>query len=411
MVAEEVVEPLLDYLQKDGDVDRVQAAGSYRRRKETVGDIDLVASSQNGVEVIQHFVEYEDVDEIVSQGETRSTVKLRAGLQVDLRVVASESYGAALLYLTGSKAHNIQLRNMALDQDWKINEYGVFEWKERLAGETEAEIYGLFDLPLIPPELRENRGEIGAAEAGDLPELITLEDLRGDLQMHTTASDGHASLEEMVDKAKELGHAYIAITDHSQHIGIVHGQDPEDLAEQIERIDQLNDQLDGLRVLKSVEVDILKDGSLALPDDILARLDLRVCSVHSNFGLSREAQTERIIRAMDNPYFNILAHPTGRRLDGRAPMDLDMERLMSAALERGCFLEINAHPSRLDLNDVHSKLAKEMGLKLVISTDAHRPSELAYLRYGLNQARRGWLSREDVLNTRSWEELADLLKR
>jgi DNA polymerase (family 10) len=411
VVAEQVAEPLAGYLRGIEGVDRVTVAGSYRRREETVGDLDILATGDDGAGIIQRFVEYEDVDEIVSQGETRSTVLLRSGLQVDLRVVASESYGAALLYFTGSKAHNIKLRNMALDRGWKINEYGVFEGQDRIAGESEEEIYALFDLPLIPPELREERGEIEAAREDALPDLITLDDIRGDLHMHTESSDGHATLEAMARAAQDIGYEYVVITDHSTYIAVTQGLDAEGVAAQIDAIDRLNEELDDLVVLKGIEVDILEDGSLDLPDDSLARLDLTVCSVHSKFDLSRQEQTERIIRAMDNPYFNILAHPTGRLIGRRAPYDVDMERVMEAALERGCFLEVNAHPERLDLNDVYAKMAKELGLKLVISTDAHRESDLSYMRYGVGQARRGWLEAQDVLNTRSLSDLRSLLKR
>ena len=410
-VAEELTEPLVGYLREIEGIQRVIVAGSYRRRKETVGDLDILATGRDSGHIIDRFVAYEDVAEVVSQGETRSTVMLRTGLQVDLRVVADESYGAALLYFTGSKAHNITLRNMALDQDLKINEYGVFQDEARVAGETEAEIYGLFDLPYIVPELREDRGEIEAAREGNLPQLVALEDIQGDLQMHTDASDGHNTLEEMARAAKRRGYAYIAITDHSTHVAVTQGLDAEALARRVDEIDRLNDELDGIRILKGIEVDILKDGSLDLPDEALEKLDLVIGSVHVNFDLSREKQTERIIRAMDNPHFNILAHPTGRKIGERDPYEVDVERLMEAALERGCFLEINASPKRLDLDDVYCKMAKEMGLKLSISTDAHRVSELAYMRFGVGQARRGWLEPGDVLNTRPWEDLRELLER
>jgi DNA polymerase (family 10) len=411
MVAEQIVEPLVDYLREGGRVENVIVAGSYRRRKETVGDLDILATSEKGAKAIERFVEYEDVEEVISEGETRSTVLLRSGMQVDLRVVPRDSYGAALLYFTGSKSHNIALRNMALEQDLKINEYGVFEGEDQIAGETEEEIYGIFDLPYIPPELRENRGELEAALEGQLPRMITLEDLRGDLQSHTKASDGKASLKEMAQAAQDRGYEYFAITDHSKYVAVTQGLDAEGLAQQVEEIDRLNGQLDGIVLLKGVEVDILEDGSLDLPDDILKELDLTICSIHSKFDLSREKQTERIIRAMDNPYFNILAHPTGRLIGERAPYDVDMERVMEAAQERGCFLEVNAQPDRLDINDVHCKMAKEMGLKIAISTDAHSVNELDYLHFGVGQARRGWLEAEDVLNTRSWKELKKLLKR
>jgi DNA polymerase (family X) len=389
----------------------VEAAGSYRRRKETVGDLDILATGEDGKRIIERFVEYEDVEEVVSQGETRSTVRLRRGLQVDLRVVAQESYGAALLYFTGSKAHNIALRNMALDRDWKVNEYGVFEDEERIAGETEEAIYDLLDLAYVMPELREDRGEIQAAQEGALPQLVSLDDLRGDLQSHTKASDGHGTLREMAEAAQELGYEYLAITDHSKYVGVTQGLDAEELAEQIDEIDRLNEELEGFRLLKSIEVDILKDGSLDLPDGILEKLDLRICSIHSHFDLSRDEQTARILRAMDNPNFNILAHPTGRRLQERRPYGVDMDRLLEGALERGCFLELNAQPDRLDLDDVYCKMAKEMGVKLSLATDAHRPVELEYMRFGVGQARRGWLEPDDVLNTRSWADLKELLKR
>lgn len=409
--ARQVVEPLLDYMRSGESIERVAAAGSYRRRKQTVGDIDIVACSPAGKQVVDHFVNYEDVDGVQSQGETRSTVTLRTGLQVDLRVVAGESYGAALLYLTGSRAHNLHLRRMALDQNLKINEYGVFDGDQRLAGETEEQIFDIFDMPYIEPELREDRGEIKAALDGELPELVALDDLRGDLQAHTTASDGHASLERMAEVAQEHGYEYLAITDHSAYLGITQGLDADHLARQIDAIDQLNESLEGFRLLKSVEVDILEDGSLALPDEILRRLDLCLGSIHSKFDLPRQKQTERILRAMDNPYFNILAHPTGRLINERRPYNLDLERVMQAALERGCYLEVNASPQRLDLDDSACKRAKEMGLKVSVSTDAHRISHLDNMRFGVGQARRGWLSPGDVLNTRPWDELHKLLER
>jgi len=416
-VAEERVEPLLDFLRSLSDVERAEAAGSYRRKKETVGDLDILAISDKGEEVIAHFVDYEDVERVVSQGETRSTVVFRAGLHVDLRVVEEESYGAALLYFTGSKQHNITLRNMALDRGWKINEYGVWEADDeaaeqsQIAGETEEEIYGLFELPWIAPELREDRGEVKAAQEGELPRLIRPEDIRGDLQMHTTASDGRGSLEEMARAARELGYDYLAITDHSGYLGVTQGLEADELARRIEEIDRLNEKLDDIIVLTSVEVDVLEDGALDLPDDVLEKLDLVVFAVHSHFDLPGEQQTERIIRAMDNPNCNILAHPTGRQIGKRPAYDVDVARLMDAALERGCFLEVNAQPDRLDVDDVYCKMAKERGLKLAISTDAHGAEELRFMRYGVEQARRGWLELDDVLNTRRWDDLKALLAR
>ncbi|MFO7743269.1 MAG: DNA polymerase/3'-5' exonuclease PolX [Anaerolineae bacterium] len=416
-VAEERVEPLLEFLRSLDAVERVEAAGSYRRKKGTVGDLDILATSEAGEAVISRFVEYEDVEEIVSQGETRSTVVFRSGLHVDLRVVEERSYGAALLYFTGSKAHNIVLRNMALDRGWKINEYGVWDTtgeaaeEEQIAGESEEEMYALLDLPWIAPELREDRGEVEAARKGRLPDLITLDDVRGDLQCHTTASDGRASLEEMARAAQALGREYLAITDHSAYIGVTQGLDAEELERRMDEIDQLNERMEDIVLLKSVEVDIMEDGSLDLPDRVLEKLDLVTVAVHSHFDLPAEEQTERLIGAMDNPTCNILAHPTGRQIGKRPGYAIDLDRLMDAALERGCFMEINAQPDRLDLDDVASQMARERGLKLAISTDAHSTEELAFMRFGVYQGRRGWLEPEDVLNTRSWDDLKDLIAR
>ncbi|MBD3305383.1 DNA polymerase/3'-5' exonuclease PolX [candidate division KSB3 bacterium] len=411
MTAEEIVSPLREYVQAAKGVEEVVVAGSYRRRKETIGDIDMLVTGETGEDIIQHFIAYEDVEEVISEGSTRSTVRLRSGLHVDLRVVPQKSYGAALLYFTGSKAHNVHLRTIAQEHDLKINEYGVFQGDQQVVGVTEAEIYAHFDLRAIPPELREDRGEIEAAAEGTLPTLVTLEDIRGDLQMHTTASDGTASLKEMAQAARDLGYAYIAITDHSPRVSVAQGLNVSRLEQLCETIDQFNAENSDFRVLKSAEVDILKDGSLDYPDDVLKKLDLAVCSIHSYFNLSRDQQTERILRAMDNPYFSILAHPTGRLIGKREPYELDLERVMEAALERGCFLELNANPERLDLNDVQCKMAKDMGLNVVISTDAHRPDGLHDMRFGIAQARRGWLEAGDVINTRPLNDLQKLLTR
>jgi DNA polymerase (family 10) len=411
MVAEQAAQPLISYLRQTEGVQNAVVAGSYRRRKETVGDLDILVTGSSAGLVMERFVHYEDVDRVVSQGDTRSTVILRSGLQVDLRAVADESYGAALLYFTGSKAHGIALRNMALHRGLKINEYGMFRDEKRVGGETEEQMYGLLQLPYIPPELREDRGEIEAAQEGKLPELVSLEDIRGDLQVHTGASDGRGTIRDIAARAQQRGYQYVAITDHSKYMGITHGLGGEDVFSQVEEIDRLNERLEGITVLKGLEVDILEDGSLALPDEVLSRLDLTICSVHVKLDLPREKQTERIIRAMDNPYFSILAHPTGRLIGERRASDLDMERIIEAALERGCFLEVNAQPDRLDLSDVHVKMAKEMGLKLAISTDAHNVDQLDYMRYGVGQARRGWLEPDEVLNTRDLDQLRTLLKR
>ena len=411
MVAEQIALPLLDYLKAAKGVMQAIIAGSYRRRKDTVGDLDILVTAKRGSDVMKRFAAYDEVGEVVSQGTTRSTVILRSGLQVDLRVVPEASYGAALHYFTGSKDHNIAIRTLALKKGLKVNEYGVFKGKERIAGKTEKEVYALFGLPYIAPELRENHGEIEAARRKRLPKLVTLADIRGDLHAHTKATDGRYTAEEMALAAKARGYDYLAICDHSKHVTIAKGLDAKRLAKQIDEIDRINDQLKGIRLLKSTEVDILDDGTLDLPDSILKELDLRVCAVHYQFGLSAEKQTERIVRAMDNRYFNILAHPTGRLMGEREAYAVDMHKLMEAALDRGCFLEINAQPERMDLNDLHCRMAKDIGLKLAISTDAHTTANLDFMRFGIDQARRGWLEADDVLNTRSWQELSKLFAR
>ncbi len=410
VVAEEIANSLLNYLKKSKGVKDLIVAGSYRRRKETVGDLDILAATAKDSDIMDRFVEYEDTEKVLSKGMTRSTILLRTGIHVDLRVVPEVSYGAALHYFTGSKAHNIAVRTLGVRKNLKINEYGVFKGDRRIAGRTEEEVYSQVGLPFIEPELREDMGELEAAMRGQLPKLVTLKDIRGDLHVHTKLTDGRNTLEEMADAAKKKGYHYLGITEHSRHVTVARGLKPEAVAKRIKEIDGFNKK-SGVLILKSIELDILDDGSLDLPDDILKELDLTVCAVHYKFNLPREKQTERIIRAMDNPYFNILAHPTGRLITERKPYEVDMERVMKAAKERGCFMELNAHPDRLDLLDTDCKMAKDMGLKVAISTDAHSISDLDFMRFGIGQARRGWLEADDVLNTRNWEEIKKLLKR
>jgi len=360
---------------------------------------------------MERFVAHEEVAEVVSRGDTRSTVLLRSGLQVDLRVVPEASYGAALHYFTGSQAHNIAVRKRGVERGYKINEYGVYQGETVIAGAAEEEVFAAVDLPWIPPELREDRGEIAAAEAGELPTLVTEADIRGDLHCHTRATDGADTMEAMADAARDRGYAYLAVTDHSRRVAMAHGLDEKRLREQLAAIDRLNDDLDGITLLKGIEVDILENGSLDLPDAVLAELDLTVCSVHYRFDLSRAKQTERILKAMDNPHFRILGHPTGRLLGERAPYAVDMERLVDGAVARGCILEVNAQPSRLDLRDVDCQLACERGAKLAISTDAHNAHNLALMRFGVDQARRGWVRPADVINTRDLAGLRQALQR
>lgn len=407
--AAQYAEALVAWLRGARGVVSVDVAGSFRRCRETVGDLDILVVAETGSDAMRRFAAYDEVAEVLAEGTTRASVVLKSGLQVDLRVVAPQSRGAALCYFTGSKAHNIALRKIAQEKGLKLNEYGVFAGKRQVAGASEEEVYAALGLAWIPPELREDRGEIAAARAGRLPRLVELADLKGDLHAHTRATDGHDSLEEMAQAARALGFVYLAITEHSRRLAMAHGLDPRRLAEQCDAIDRLNERLDGIVLLKGIEVDILEDGSLDLPDSALGRLDLVVGAVHSRFDLPRARQTERILRAMDHSYFTLLAHPTGRMLEEREPYDVDMLRIIRHARQRGCFLELNAHPERLDLLDIHCRMAQEEGVLVAINSDAHARADFANLRFGVGQARRGWLAAQDVLNTRPLAELRKLL--
>ena len=409
--AEQVARPLVAYLRGIAGVKDVEVAGSFRRRRETVGDLDLLVSAARGAKVMDRIVRYEEVAEVQAQGSTRATLRLRNGLQVDVRVVPAAAFGSALHYFTGSKAHNIAVRRMAMARGLKLNEYGVFRGQRRVGGRTEAEVFAAVGLPVIPPELREDRGEIDAARRGKLPKLVRLEDLRGDLHCHSRATDGRDTIEAMARAAAGRGYEYLSINDHSRHVTVAHGLDRKRLLEQIRAIDRLNARLGGITVLKSVEVDILEDGRLDLPDGVLKELDFTVCAVHYGFGYGRARQTARLLRAMDNPYFSILAHPTGRLINSREAYDIDLERVLEAARERGCVMELNAQPDRLDLDDRGCRLAKEMGVRVAISTDAHRVADLDLMRFGVDQARRGWLEPGDVVNTLPLAELRRVLRR
>jgi len=407
-VAEAEAEALVGFLRDGG---RVVVAGSYRRRRDTVGDLDILVTTKQGPAVGAKLTRYENVAEVLAHGPTRTTVVLRSGLQVDVRAVPEQSYGAALLYFTGSKAHNIALRSLANERDWKLNEYGLFSGKRRIAGATEEEVYKKLGLTYIPPELREDRGEIALAKANKLPHLVTVADMRGDLHVHSDWTDGTTSIEAMAAAAQARGYAYMALTDHSRRVAMAHGLDPARVSRQVRDIDKLNEKFKGFTILKGIEVDILNDGRLDLPDSILSRLDVVVASVHSFFDLAREAQTDRVVRAMENRHVSILGHPTGRLIGAREPYDIDMDRVISAAHDLGCYLEINAEPDRLDLNDIHAHTAKSKGVKVAVSTDAHSVNGFQYMRFGIDQARRGWLTADDVINTRSLAKLRKLLKR
>jgi DNA polymerase (family 10) len=409
--AKHYVDSLIEYLKKVPGVSKVAAAGSYRRSRETVGDLDILVAARKGSPVMDRLVEYDEVDKVLSKGSTRSSIGLRSGLQVDVRLVEKASFGAALQYFTGSKDHNIAVRRIGQQRGLKINEYGVFRFEKRVGGKTEESVYRAVDLPFIPPELRENRGEIEAAREGRLPHLIELSDLKGDLHMHTDYSDGRNSLKEIAAAAAKYGLKYIAITEHSDRLKVARGLDPPRLRQQAEEIDKINTEMKAITILKGIEVEILEDGSLDLADAVLAKLDLVVGTVHSYFGLSSAKQTERILRAMDHRYFSMLAHPTGRLINEREPYQVDMTRIIRKAGERGCFLELNCNPRRLDLYDIHCQIAKEEGVLVSINSDTHSVDDFDYLALGVGQARRGWLEKGDVLNTRSLAQLRKLLKQ
>ncbi|MDH4265881.1 MAG: DNA polymerase/3'-5' exonuclease PolX [Deltaproteobacteria bacterium] len=403
---------LLEYLKEVPGVRRLDPAGSFRRRKETIGDLDILAICAKGCRVMDRFVKYGETAEIIAKGETKSSVRLQCGLQVDVRVLEEESYGAALHYFTGSKAHNVAIRDRAKELGLKISEYGVFDSKDekRISGAKEEDIFKAVGLPFIPPELREDRGEIQAAEQGKLPRLIELSDIRGDLQMHTTATDGKHSIAEMAEKVKEMGYAYIAITDHSKAVRVAGGLDEKGLARHLKEIDKVAAQVTGVRLLKGVEVDILADGSLDLKDDILQECDVVLAAVHSRFNMEEKEMTRRIIKALKNPNVNILAHPTGRLILEREAYKVNLKEVFQAAFDYGVVLEINAYPDRLDLRDVDARMAKEMGAKLAISTDAHSAAQLELMRFGVYTARRGWIEAKDVINTLPLEELFKFLR-
>lgn len=406
--ADQYALPLVEYLKEDINIQNIEIAGSYRRRQETIGDIDILVTCDKSHDIMEKFVTYEDVEKILSKGESRSSVILKSGLQVDIRVVPQKSYGAALLYFTGSKLHNIEIRKIAKAKGWKVNEYGVFEGEKFIAGETEEEIYKKLNLSYIEPELRENRGEIQAAAKGNLPKLIELKDIKGDLHVHTKVTDGRNTLEEMVEAAQKKGYQYIANTEHSKHVTIARGLDEKGMIEHIKRIDKINESLKNFTVFKGVEVDILEEGSLDLSDGVLKELDVVVCAVHYKFNLSKDKQTERVLRALDNEYCNIFAHPTCRLINERKPYDIDMEKIMKKAKENDRILELNSQPSRLDLNDIYCKMAKDMGVKIAISTDSHNIGNFNNMQYGIGQARRGWLEADDVVNTRNIKEFKKL---
>jgi DNA polymerase (family 10) len=404
---------VLAYLEAGGGIGQIEVAGSYRRRRETIGDLDIVVTSEgsNSATVMDHFVAYGEVAEVISKGETRATVKLRGGLQVDLRAVEPDAYGAALLYFTGSKAHNIELRKIAQEKSYKLNEYGLFKGTRRVAGKTEQEIYAKLGLDWIPPELREARGEIALAREHRLPHLVEVKDIRGDLQMHTSATDGKGTIEDMAHAARALGYQYIAITDHSKRVTMALGLDAKRLREQWKAIDAWNATSRRFTILKSIELDILENGKLDLPDDVLAEADYVVATIHYGINQTEQALTRRLVGAAEHAWVDAIGHPTGRLVGKREPYAFDFEALCRACAATGCLLELNGHPERMDLPDMLAAAGKQHGVRFVLSTDSHQPGNLPFMKYAVFLARRAGLEAGDILNTRPLAEFRKGLKR
>jgi len=400
-----LVDEVIEYLKKAAHVGHLSPAGSLRRMKETVGDIDILATGKKGAEVIHHFTRFPGVSKVLAEGETKGSVLVatdKGERQVDLRIVDESQFGAALQYFTGSKAHNIKLRAMAREKGLKISEYGVFKGKKKIAGFTEEEVYKALGLPLIPPELREDRGEIELALEGNLPKVVEMTDIKGDLHVHSKYSDGNLTLKELAELARGMGYKYIAICDHSQSARYAGGLSASRLQEQAKEIERLNLGLKNLRILKGIEVDILFDGKLDFPDDVLKKLDIVIAAIHSGF---KRNVTERMIKAMDNPWVSIIAHPSGRLISRREGYDVDLEKVLLAAKEKGKALELNAYYDRLDLNEFYLKKAKESNVKIGIGTDTHSAKGLQMMRFGVGIARRAWLEKKDILNCLSYEKL------
>jgi DNA polymerase (family 10) len=406
----ETAEQLTAYLREHKGVEDVTPAGSLRRGRETVGDLDLLVTGRDNAGIAEHFAKYPGITAVLAKGEDKVSIKLKNGMQVDVRMLGRQSYGAAIMYFTGSKEHNVALRDRAKRRGWKLSEYGLYQGEKVLASRTEEEIYEKLGLPWIPPELRENLGEVEAAEKGELPHLVERNDIKGDLQMHTNASDGQTSVEEMADAAKKLGYKYILITDHSKAVTIANGLDEKRAIENIRRVKAAGKKVKGIEIWAGSEVDILGDGRLDYPDELLKQFDIVLVSVHSRMNQPAEEMTERLLKALKNPYVRILGHPTGRQILKRDPFRFDLERVFEAAKKHGVILELNGNPERLDLSDRHVKLARDRGMKIIISTDAHHPKHLKLMRYGVTTARRGWLEKKDVLNALPPEDLLKSLR-
>jgi DNA polymerase (family 10) len=422
--ADQLVRPLIEYLRKGSSIEQLEVAGSYRRRMETVGDIDILAASNRPGTVMQRFQNYPEVERVIAAGTTRGTVILRSGLQVDLRILPRRCYGAALVYFTGSKAHNIAVRTLGVARGLRISEYGIFrvpkgkkaeeigvEEGERIGGAREEDVFKAVGLDWIPPELREDRGEIQAAQKHTLPDLIGLDDIRGDLHLHSKWTDGNSTILGMVRACKAHGYQYCAITDHSQAVRVAGGLSAGDFSKQREEIEAAQKKIRGIAVFAGCEVDILPDGSLDLPDDLLEQLDVVVAAVHAKMDMTQREMTKRVLKALVHPAVTILAHPTGRLINQREPFAIDLEEIFHAAKEKNVAVELNGQPDRLDLNDLHLFRAREIGVKIAINTDSHSTEQLRFVRYGIDQARRGWLEKRHVLNTMTQTQLQSWLKQ
>ena len=410
--AHRIMEAYREYLSRVSGIESLEAAGSYRRCRETIGDLDiLITTKGDSHPIIDAFTAYPEVLEVIAKGDTKASVILTRKIQVDLRVVEPGSFGAALQYFTGSKEHNVAMRRLAKDRGLKLSEYGIFSGDRMLAGKTEEEVYAELGLQLIPPELRENRGEIAAAEQGQIPTLVNLDDIKGDLHVHTTYSDGIATISEMAEAAKERGYSYLAITDHSKAVTIANGLSEDRLLQQLDEIKKYRRGKPAVHVFSGIEVDIMSDGTLDYNDDILSQIDFVIASVHSKFDMSKDQMTERIVAAIRNPYVRCLAHPTGRKIGDRLPYQVDIELIIDAAATFQVALEINASPERLDLNEIYAARAHTSGVPLMIGTDAHRPDRLDSMIYGINIARRAWCERDAILNAWPLERLIKWLEK